>query len=398
MRKLTLSWIMLVGCLVGLCGCPSRPPRPPKVPVPEYDRPLPMGEHALRKITAPQDIPDFTRACADLTGLRQSVEYSLNYLAHPSSRKFFPMAGITHEKVVASLRAFAALLDQRLPPAAMSAAIREKFDVYTSVGWDGRGTVLFTGYYTPIFEASPVRTGKFRFPLYGVPPNLVKGPDGTLLGWRGPDGSLRPAPSRRDLETSGVLAGQELVWLSDAFEAYVAHVQGSVRLRFPDGREKVYGYAADNGHEYRSVGEELVKDNKIPKESLSLAAMMAYFRAHPEQVNEYVWRNPRFIFFTESGAVPVGCLNQPVTPLRTVATDKSIFPRGALVFLAVPLPQRVNRGVQLRHYEGFALDQDAGGAIRAPGRCDIYMGVGDEAGELTGHTRQEGRLYYLFLK
>jgi len=45
-----------------------------------------------------------------------------------------------------------------------------------------------------------------------------------------------------------------------------------------------------------------------------------------------------------------------------------------------------------------ALDQDAGGAIRAPGRCDVYMGQGETAGKLAGQTYQEGRLYYLFLK
>jgi membrane-bound lytic murein transglycosylase A len=47
---------------------------------------------------------------------------------------------------------------------------------------------------------------------------------------------------------------------------------------------------------------------------------------------------------------------------------------------------------------GFALDQDTGGAIRAAGRCDVYMGVGDAAGELAGKTYREGRLYYLFVK
>jgi membrane-bound lytic murein transglycosylase A len=88
-------------------------------------------------------------------------------------------------------------------------------------------------------------------------------------------------------------------------------------------------------------------------------------------------------------------LNEPVTPYRTIATDKSIFPRGCLAFVSTNLPRESAGSAP---YRGFALDQDTGGAIRAAGRCDVYMGVGDSAGRLAGQTYQEGRLYYLFLK
>ena len=84
--------------------------------------------------------------------------------------------------------------------------------------------------------------------------------------------------------------------------------------------------------------------------------------------------------------------------MRSIATDKSIFPRGALAFITTTLPQNVGGNIVKRTYSGFALDQDTGGAIRAPGRCDVYMGQGDIAGKMAGQTYQEGRLYYLFLK
>jgi membrane-bound lytic murein transglycosylase A len=365
---------------------------------PEYDRPLPAGKLALHKLTDAGDIPDFTAACEHPGALRSSIDNSLNYLGKASSRQFFPYGDITHEHAVASLGAFAALLEARLPPSQMNQMIRQQFDVYISVGWDGKGTVLFTGYYTPVFDASPVRTVKYRYPLYRPPANLVKTPDGTTLGVREADGRITPLPDRRALETTGRLDGNELVWLADPFEAYIAHVQGSARLRLPDGQVITVGYAASNGHDYRSVGRELVKDGKIPADQLSLQAMIRYFKAHPDQVNPCTWRNPRFIFFTDSGGVPRGCLNEPVTPLCTIATDKSIFPRGCLAFIRTELPGRTQEGIQDRPYQGFALDQDAGGAIRAPGRCDVYLGMGDAAGELAGRTQREGRLYYLFLK
>jgi membrane-bound lytic murein transglycosylase A len=104
------------------------------------------------------------------------------------------------------------------------------------------------------------------------------------------------------------------------------------------------------------------------------------------------------VFFKKEDGPPRGSLNEPVTAFRSIATDKSIFPRGCLTFISTTLPQTRGGTVVNRLYSGFALDQDTGGAIRAAGRCDVYMGQGDTAGKLAGQTYQEGRLYYLFLK
>ncbi|MFA6134933.1 MAG: MltA domain-containing protein [Phycisphaerae bacterium] len=381
-----------------ITGCPKKQTGTISEGIPstsEYDRQLPPGQLALRKLTDPNDIPDFTVACSNLASLRQAVKNSLDYMNKPSSRHFFPYGEISHDQAVASLKAFAALLDSNPSPQQMNAAIRQQFDVYTSVGWNNAGSVHYTGYYTPIFDGSMTRTDRFKYPLYKKPASLEKGPDGQTLGMKGPDGSLTRCKSRRDLEQSGDLAGTELAYLADPFEAYVAQVQGSARLRMSDGKMVTVGYTADNGYEYNSVGKELIKDGKIAKESLSLRTLMDYFKAHPDEVNEYTWRNPRYVFFAVTDSAPHGCLNVPVTAYRTIATDKSIFPRASVAFISTKLPYPTG---DMRLYQGFAMDQDAGGAIRAAGRCDVYMGIGDQAGELAGRTQQEGRLYYLFLK
>ena len=195
-----------------------------------------------------------------------------------------------------------------------------------------------------------------------------------------------------------MLGGKELVWMEDPFEAYIAHVQGSAKIKLPDGQLTTVGYAANNGHEYHSVAEELIKDGKIPREQISLSAMIDYFKKNINEVTMYVRRNPRYVFFKKEDGPPRGSLNEPVTPMRSIATDKSIFPRGCLTFISTTLPRAAGSGVVKELYSGFALDQDTGGAIRAPGRCDVYMGVGEMAGRLAGQTYQEGRLYYLFLK
>lgn len=382
-------WLLAASVVV---GCRT------KVVPSKYDRPLPPGELALRKITDPNQYPDFAGTWRNLDSLKAAAENSLNYLSKPSSHRYFPYGDVSHERVVQTLEKVLTFIDSGVRGSELNGVIHAYFDVYKSVGWDGKGTVLFTGYYTPIFDGSFERTERFRYPLYQMPDNLVKDDEGRTLGLRGAEGRLTPVPPRSEIEASGLLEGQELVWLSDPFEVYIAHVQGSAKLKTPDGRLVTVGYAANSGHEYVSVAQALVADRRIPPERMSLATMIDYFKRHPGQVARYTQRNPRYVFFRLAEGPPHGSLNESVTPLRTIATDKSIFPRAALAFIATS-PSSPGRPAAFRRaYDGFVLDQDTGGAIRAAGRCDVYMGEGDRAGQLAGQTYQEGRLYYLFLK
>lgn len=394
-NRILLSTLLLITMVIIGCKAPTKEV---KVVKKDYNKPLAPGQLALRKITNPAEIPDFTTACINLTDLKTPIKNSLNYLEKPSSEKYFPSGQITHAQVANSLNAFAKLLDSKLSPNQMNEAIKKQFDVYMSVGCDDQGTVLFTGYYTPIFNGSLTRTGRFQYPLYKTPLDLVKKSDGVILGRRGADGQTIPYPPRKDIESSGMLKGSELVWLSDPFEVYVAHVQGSARIRLPNNELITVGYGANNGHEYHGISQDLVKDGKIPADQISLAAMIDFFKKNPSQVETYVNRNPRFVFFLREDGSPKGSLNEPVIAKRSIATDKSIFPRGALTFIATSLPQEENGVITKRVYNNFALDQDTGGAIRAAGRCDVYMGQGDMAGKVAGQTYQEGKLYYLFLK
>ena len=389
--KIIFLGLLLVIAFIILAGCQKRTssvyrdyPKSQK----DYYRQLPPGEQALRKITDPKQIPDYTLAFSDTDRLQEAIANSLNYMAKPSSKKFYPYGDITYEQAVKSLQELKNLVALGLSPQQMNKVLREKFDTYISVGCDDQGTVLYTGYYTPIFDGSSTRTDRFKFPLYKPPDDLLKGPDGTILGKRGPDGKIQQYPSREDLQKSNTLTGNELVWLSDPFEVYIVHVQGSAKIRMPSGQIETVGYAAHNGWEYQSIVQKLIADGKLSDKNINLKAMIDYFKAHPAEVDMYVNRNPRFVFFRFGEGNPRGSLNEPVIPFRTIATDKSIYPRAMFAFVSVALDGPI----------GFALDQDTGGAIRAAGRCDVYMGVGDHAGELAGGTYREGRLYYLFVK
>jgi len=389
--KRLIGLVLILGCLlVCLEGCGKKKK--------DYNKPLAPGEFGLRK-ASPEEYPNFAVGVHELMGLEDAIYGSLDYMSKPSSEKFYPMGGITHKRVVDSLNAFLELLDQGLYGQALDEAIRDQFDVYISVGCDDEGTVLFTGYYTPIFDGSLEPTDRFRYPLYNAPDSLVKNELGEILGCRMADGSVEECPSRAEIyDDPSWLEGLELVYLADTFEVYIAHVQGSAYIRQPNGEIITVGYAGTNGHEYNSVGNKLVEEGKIPADQLSLGAMIEYFQAHPDEVDEQTRANPRFVFFQEQSGPPRGSLNVPVTAMRTIATDKTVFPRAALAFVASPLPRQVGSRVIKPENWGYALDQDTGGAIRAAGRCDAYMGKGDEAGNLAGQIYQEGRLFYLFVK
>jgi membrane-bound lytic murein transglycosylase A len=389
--RIILLILLEVFAFLVLAGCQKRTVTV-RTDLPEhqkdYTRQLPPGQLALRKITDPKQIPDYTKALSDMDGLQEAISNSLNYMAKPSSQKFYPYGDIKHEQAVRTLQELKKLVASGLSPHQMNAVLRERFDTYISVGCDDRGTVLFTGYYTPIFDGSLTRTDRFQYPLYKPPADLFKDPEGTILGQKGQDGQFRKYLSRQDIQNSRILAGNELVWLSDPFEVYIVHVQGSAKIRLPGGEIEAVGYAAHNGWEYESIVHKMIADGKFPSKNINLQAMIDYFKAHPDEVDMYINKNPRFVFFKPEKGEPRGSLNEPVTPFKSIATDKTIYPRAMFAFVAVDLVRPV----------GFALDQDTGGAIRAAGRCDVYMGVGEEAGKLAGGTYREGQIYYLFIK
>lgn len=400
MSRLVVPGVVLIGLALPTgCEKPAdelRAYRPPEKV--DYHKPLSPGALALRRI-APEDYPDFGRGFDERAGLAQAVRHSLDYLGKPSSRRYFPYGEITHERAVASLRRFLEILDAAKSPEALNQAIRREFDVYQSVGCDDRGTVFFTGYYCPIFDGRRQRDQEFRYPLYRLPPDLVKDEEGRTLGRRTPAGGLEPTyPTRRQIEEGRLLDGWEIAWLKSSFEAYVVTVQGSAKLRLGDGALLEVGYAGNNGHEYTPVSAAMIAGGVIGRNQLSLQTLIRYFAEHPGQTCHYCWKNDRYVFFKEAPGGPFGSLNTPVTLFRSVATDKEVFPRACLAFISTDLPRIYDEEVVQLPYAGFVLDQDTGGAIRAAGRCDVFMGVGPEAEAVAGRTGAEGSLYYLFVR
>lgn len=381
-----------------LAACRVHPPVGDQAePVVDYSRQLPPGADALIPLGPGEPAPDLRGTWRDRADLLPALEQSLTWTRRKHAPSFFPAAGITHARALESLERFEELLQTSPDADSFAAAVAAEFQVYKSAGWDGKGGgVLFTGYCTPILRGSLTADAEYAHPLYALPEDLVKAPDGRTLGQRVGAG-LQPYPTRRAIEASALLAnkGLELVWLADPLDAYIAHVNGSAFIELPDRSMLKLGYAGKNGRPYTSLGKELIEAGEVPKDRMNLAAIRAWARAKPAQVQEFLDRNESYVFFTPIDGNPHGSLDVPVTAMRTLATDKTLFPRAAITFVDASLP---TPGGPNRPFKQVLFDQDTGGAIRTAGRADLYLGVGPEAERISGATQAEGQLYYYFLK
>ncbi len=327
----------------------------------------------------------------DRAALLAAIDHSLDYLETPLATEAYQKLALPEfslDRVRRSLVRFRQLVQTASTARALQTAVANEFDLYQSIGHDGAGTVHFTGYFEPIHQASRVRTSEFRYPLYRLPANFKQWqmPHPTRVALEGEDG----------LQGTGLLQGLEIAWLRDRLEAYLVQVQGSARLQLTDGSVMSIGYAGRTDYPYVSIGRELVNAGKIAADELTLAAVQAYFQQHPEDLNVYLPRNNRFVFFKETyGAPAIGTLRVPVTAGRSIATDKSIMPPGALALIHTDLP---NAAGEMTPTHRYVLDQDTGGAIRGAGRVDLFVGTGDQAGDQAGLINSEGQLYYLLLK
>jgi len=392
----TLAFAALTGALL-LAAC-----RTLVRPAPEPAR---TAERALEELP-PASYPAFSDDL-DYAGLDEALERSLTHLARlaavdPGRTLAFGREQVSIRRVQATLVRFRDLVLARPTPEDLNEVMRREFRVFRSVG-DGRGTVLFTGYYLPELHGSLVREGAYQVPLYRAPDDLVlvRSKDFPQLSddivGRVVAGRLVPYPTRAEIG-GGALNGQgaELAFVDSAVDAFFLEVQGSGVLRLPDGTTRVVTYAGKNGHRYAAVGAELVRRGELKPDDVSMQSVRAWLARNPAAQSEVLARNPSYVFFRFADA-PTGSLGVPVTPDRTVAADARVFPKGALAFIETDRPVDAVQPV-MRPFSRFVLDQDAGGAIRTSARIDVFFGSGAYAENAAGRMRQPGRLYYLLLR
>jgi membrane-bound lytic murein transglycosylase A len=314
-------------------------------------------------------------------------------------------AGCARVRQAAALAsACARALDVAMDDAAARDFFESVFTPYAIVASSGAERGLITGYYEPVLRGSPTRSETFRYPVFGVPPDMIVVdlaslyPDLRHRRLRGRIEGRRLVPyySREEIERSdGRFDAPVLAWVSDPVALFFLQIQGSGRIAFEDGSQLRLGYADQNGHPYRSLGRHLVEHGELRLEEASMQGIQAWATANPDKLRAALDANPSYVFFRAlpdlpAQAGPVGALGVPLQARASLAVDRRFIPLGAPVYLATTMP------LSDAPLEQLAVALDTGGAIRGPVRADYYWGSGPEAGAMAGRMRQQGRLWLLW--
>jgi membrane-bound lytic murein transglycosylase A len=254
---------------------------------------------------------------------------------------------------------------------------RSFFELFFKPVVVGKPPALFTGYFEPELEGSPVRTGRFQYPIYRRPPELR---DGTLYH------------SREAIENGAISGrGLELAWLDDPVDVYFLQVQGSGRIRMTDGTVVRVGYAGANGHSYRSVGQEMVRRGTHSLDHVSAPEIASWVRSNPGEGKALLHSNPSYVFFRKIGTLepkdgPIGAMGRSITTMRSVAIDPKFTTLGAPVWIEKEGREPIR---------SLMIAQDTGGAIKGMQRADIFFGTGAGAGQAAGTIKDPGRMVLL---
>jgi membrane-bound lytic murein transglycosylase A len=269
------------------------------------------------------------------------------------------------------------------------------------VNADGSREGLVTGYYEPVIKGSRKQTKVYRFPVFGVPDDLITVdlsdvyPElkGMRLRGRIEGKKVVPYYSRAQwTQQEEKRSGKALMWTGDAVDLFFLQIQGSGQVELQDGQRVRISYADQNGYPYRPVGRWLADQGEMKIEQTSMQGIKAWAAANPKRLRELLNVNPSMVFFRElpvEGSGPPGALAVPLSPERSIAVDSRTTPLGSPVWLSTTRPSSDEPMQRLM------LAQDTGGAIRGVVRADFYWGSGPDAGAMAGKMKQKGQMWVL---
>lgn len=263
---------------------------------------------------------------------------------------------------------------------------------------------LMTGYYEPQLEGRLSPHPDFPAPIHGLPAGL-RSVDlgrfhprwkGQTLTCRVEGGDVLPFFTREEIDVHGALnaTSDPIAWTRDPVDVYFLQVQGSGRLRLPDGTVRHVLYAGKNGHEYVSLGKVMIERGLIPREEMSMQRIRAWLREHPGEAQGLMNANPSYVFFRLADDGPLGAMGRTLTPMVSMATDSAFLPLGSILAVDAVLPDVGGGGTRTAF---LGLAQDRGGAIKGS-RLDLFCGAGERAEFLAGHLQERSRVHLLLKK
>ena len=372
----------LLALIVVVAACTPLPPRPGPVPVPVPPKPPSGPESALYQEVAFDTLPGWPQAALV-----------------PSLRTFLVGCGrpVTPLLVACELAAQVPAGDE----AAARRFFESQFIAYALRSSTAGDTGLLTGYYEPIIDGARQRDAEHRFPIHGVPEDLIVvelgsvNPDVRNMRLRGRLEGRRLVPywSRAEIESRNAeFPAPIIAWTNDPVELFFLQIQGSGQIRLPDGERLRIGYADQNGHPFRSLGRYLVERGEMTLDQASMQNIKAWAAANPHKLRDALNVNPSYVFFREVKGQegPIGALSVPLTAGYSIAVDRRYVPLGAPVYVATNYPLSEER------LERLMAAQDTGGAIRGVVRGDFYWGTGPDAGAQAGRMRNQTKMWLLW--
>lgn len=366
------------------------------------------------KRVQPGELPQ-TLLDGELAGFRLALERQIANCLEQDLTETWDFGGrlVTRQKwCIDTARKFLELAQQATDFGALMNQARGQFEWYRSVGDAATGDVKFTGYYFPHLEGSALPDATFNYPLYSRPVDLAEATVDGRSTWRRKlqDGTLIPYFTREEIDLGHALQGQglEIAWVESPLDAFIFQVQGAgaIQIHGTDAppHRAILNYAAGNGHPYVSL-RRILAAHGVPAEFLTLQGMHVYFKLHPEKLLPSLAQSPAYVFFQESSEGPYGVSNLLLTPGHSIAIDRTALPLGAVALIqterpVAPLPGVAGQPAPATTWIPFArlaLSQDVGGAIRTPGRVDVYWGEDDYAEFAAGQMNQSGSLFFALL-
>jgi membrane-bound lytic murein transglycosylase A len=273
----------------------------------------------------------------------------------------------------------------------------------------GRG--FLTGYHEPEVEGSLTQTPEFKSPLLARPDDVVTITQGETLAGIPPEfaAARRRADGGHDIypDRSVIMAGglgalaKPIIWLRDDTEVFFMQVQGSGKVRLRDGGVRRIAYAGRNGHPYTSIGRAVVQQGLLKVEEASADKLKLWLRVDVERGRKIMALNRSYVFFRiadelPAEAGPIGGAGLPLTPWRSIAIDRNLWPYGLPVWLETELPDTA--GGPARPFRQLMVAQDTGSAILGAARADLFFGSGDEAEARASIQRHPMRFIVLWPK
>ncbi|WP_158745800.1 murein transglycosylase A [Acidisphaera sp. L21] len=277
--------------------------------------------------------------------------------------------------------------------------LQQRLQPYAMTGTDA----LFTGYYEPEVEGARTPDAHFATPLLARPADLVDAdlgaflPDlaGKRISGRVQDGHLVPYWDRTQILAGAAgVQSRPILYLANPQDAFFLQIQGSGRVRLPDGSVERVGYAGQNGRPYVAIGKVLVDRGDLRLADVSMQSIRAWLDQHPAEAPGILAQNPSYVFFRSIPGLaaqdgPVGAQGVALTPGRSAAVDRSFVPLGVPLWIDTTTPAD---GAPLQR---LMVAQDIGGAIKGATRADIFFGWGHDAEAVAGRMKQPGRMFVL---